>query len=30
MNQDENGFNGPNKSFENMFRDSKIKFDKEA
>ena len=30
MNEDEDGYNGPNKSFENMFKESKFKFDNEA
>lgn len=30
MNQDENGYNGPNKIFENMFRETRFKFDSEA
>ena len=30
MNNDENGFNGPNQTFEKMFRQTKNQFDSEA
>ena len=30
MNKDENGFNGSDKNFENMFREAKNKFESEA